>query len=76
MSFHHCRIYHGSGPNLSDRPRRAVSLHLQDGENRYRPVSLSDGTLVRYNHDHLVRRTPQDMPDYADPDYCPVIWRS
>jgi phytanoyl-CoA dioxygenase PhyH len=74
MSFHHCRIYHGSGPNVSGRPRRAVSLHLQDGENRYRPVTLSDGTLVRYNHDHLVRRTGDGQPDYADPEYCPVLW--
>jgi ectoine hydroxylase-related dioxygenase (phytanoyl-CoA dioxygenase family) len=76
MSFHHCRIYHGSGPNLSDRPRRAVSLHLQDGANQYRAVSLSDGTPVRYNHDHLVRRTPLGVPDYADPDYCPVVWQA
>ena len=76
MSFHHCRIYHGSGPNLSDRPRRAVSLHLQDGGNQYRAVSLSDGTPVRYNHDHLVRRTSLGAPDYADPDYCPVVWQA
>jgi hypothetical protein len=76
MSFHHCRTYHGSGGNLSDRPRRAISLHLQDGDNRYRPVSLSDGTPVRYNHDYLVRRTASDEPDYSDPDFCPVLWRS
>lgn len=75
MNFHHCRIYHGSGANVSDRPRRAISLHLQDGENRYRPVTLSDGTLVKYNHDHLVRRTADGHPDYADPAFCPVIWR-
>jgi len=75
MNFHHCRIYHGSGPNLSDRPRRAISLHLQDGDNRYRPATLSDGTLVKYNHDHLVRHTPGSTPDYADPEFCPVIWR-
>lgn len=75
MNFHHCRIYHGSGANVSDRPRRAISLHLQDGDNRYQPVTLSDGTLVKYNHDHLVRRTPDGHPDYADPAYCPVIWR-
>ena len=31
MNFHHCRTYHGSGANVSDRPRRAISLHLQDG---------------------------------------------
>jgi hypothetical protein len=76
MSFHHCRIYHGSGLNRADRPRRAISLHLQDGANRYRPVSLSDGTPVIYNHDHLVRRTADGMPDYADPEFCPVIWKS
>jgi hypothetical protein len=74
MSFHHCRTYHGSGPNVSDRPRRAISLHLQDGENEYREYRLSDGTPAAYNHDILVRRTPDGRPDYADPVYCPTIW--
>jgi ectoine hydroxylase-related dioxygenase (phytanoyl-CoA dioxygenase family) len=74
MSFHHCRIYHGSGQNRSDRPRRAISFHLQDGENAYRRYELSDGSIVSYNHDVLVRETPDGRPDYADPAYCPVIW--
>jgi len=74
MSFHHCRIYHGSGANVSGRPRRAVSLHLQDGANEYREYPLSDGTPAAYNHDVLVRRTADGRPDYADPDFCPVIW--
>jgi ectoine hydroxylase-related dioxygenase (phytanoyl-CoA dioxygenase family) len=76
MSFHHCRIYHGSGPNVSDQPRRAVSLHLQDGDNAYREYPLPDGSLAFYNHDALVRRTPEGRPDYADPEYCPTLWRS
>jgi hypothetical protein len=75
VSFHHCRTYHGSGANLSDQPRRAISLHLQDGANEYREFRLSAGTPVAYNHDSLVRRTPDGRPDYADPAYCPVIWR-
>jgi len=75
MSFHHCRTYHGSGANRTDRPRRAISLHLQDGDNRYRPFTLSDGTSVRYNHDSLVRRGDDGLPDYSDPTYCPVLWR-
>lgn len=75
MSFHHCRTYHGSGPNLSSRPRQAISLHLQDGDNRYRPFRRADGSLVVYNHDVLVRRDSRGLPDYADPDYCPVLWR-
>lgn len=76
MSFHHCRIYHGSGPNRSGRPRQAISLHLQDGGNRYRRYAASDGSPVQYNHDYLVRRTPAGTPDYADPEFCPTLWRS
>jgi len=74
MSFHHCRTYHGSGANVSGRPRRAVSLHLQDGDNEFREFPLSDGSLAFYNHDSLVRKTLDGRPDYADPDYCPTLW--
>jgi Phytanoyl-CoA dioxygenase (PhyH) len=76
MSFHHCKTYHGSGQNLSDRPRRAISLHLQDGANTYRPFRKSNGEPVVYNHDVLVRKDAEGHPDYADPDFCPVLWRS
>jgi ectoine hydroxylase-related dioxygenase (phytanoyl-CoA dioxygenase family) len=76
MSFHHCRTYHGSGRNRSDRPRRAVSFHLQDGANEYRRFALSTGDPVAYNHDVVVRHTADGRPDYADPTYCPVIWRT
>ncbi|MEU6582357.1 phytanoyl-CoA dioxygenase family protein [Nocardia sp. NPDC046763] len=75
MSFHHCRTYHGSGANLSAQPRRAVSLHLQDGTNTYQEARLSDGSLVAYNHDALVRRI-DGRPDYSDPRFCPTVWRS
>jgi hypothetical protein len=74
ISFHHCRTYHGSGGNRSANPRRALSLHLQDGANEYRPFTLSDGSTVAYNHDALVGTTADGRPDYADPTYCPVIW--
>jgi len=76
MSFHHCRIYHGSGANRSPRPRRAISFHLQDGANSYRPYILSTGETVAYNHDVLVRRQPDGHPDYSDPEFCPVTWHS
>jgi len=76
MSFHHCRIYHGSGYNRGSMPRRAISFHLQDGENRWRPFDKSDGTRVVYNNDVLVRSTAEGNPDYADPEFCPVIWQS
>jgi ectoine hydroxylase-related dioxygenase (phytanoyl-CoA dioxygenase family) len=76
MSFHHCRIYHGSSRNVSGRPRRAISLHLQDGDNRWRRYPRPDGGVLVYNHDAVVRRTSQGTPDYSDPVYCPVLWRS
>lgn len=74
VSFHHCRTYHGSGPNRADQPRRAFSLHLQDGDNRWRPYPLQNGSLLAYNHDDLVRRDAEGRPDYTDPDFCPVLW--
>ncbi|HEY7146918.1 MAG TPA: phytanoyl-CoA dioxygenase family protein [Streptosporangiaceae bacterium] len=76
MSFHHCRIYHGSGHNVSGRPRRAISFHLQDGDNQWRRFSRPDGSALVYNNDIVVRKTSQGTPDYADPDYCPVLWAS
>ncbi|KRV50478.1 phytanoyl-CoA dioxygenase [Wenjunlia vitaminophila] len=74
MSFHHCKTYHGSGANRSDRPRRAISLHLQDGDNRWQRYPLADGSVLSYNHDHVVRRDAQGNPDYTDPRYCPQTW--
>jgi hypothetical protein len=76
MSFHHCRVYHGSGHNRSSRPRRAISLHLQDGENQWRRYLRPDGGQVVYNHDVVVGKTGQGTPDYSDPEYCPVLWRA
>jgi ectoine hydroxylase-related dioxygenase (phytanoyl-CoA dioxygenase family) len=76
MSFHHCRIYHGSGYNQSGRPRRALSYHLQDGTNHWRPFRRPDGSLLKYNHDTVLRMTEQGTPDYADPEFCPVLWAS
>ncbi|MEU6130941.1 phytanoyl-CoA dioxygenase family protein [Saccharopolyspora sp. NPDC047091] len=76
MTFHHCRLYHGSGPNLGDRPRRAISMHLQDGSNAYRDHRLAtDSRQTTYKHDELVRRTADGVPDYADPEFCPVLWQ-
>lgn len=74
MSFHSCLTYHGSGNNRSSRPRQAISFHLQDRKNQWRPFRLSDDSLLTYNHDVLVRRTADGHPDYSDPTFCPVLW--
>ncbi|AWS45076.1 phytanoyl-CoA dioxygenase family protein [Streptosporangium sp. 'caverna'] len=67
VSFHHCRTVHGSGPNLSGRPRRSLAVHLQPGDNR-------PSLRARHGLDDLVRRDPEGRPDYADPAVCPRLW--
>ena len=76
MSFHHCRIYHGSGHN---RSTHAQAGDLAAPAGRRQPVAAritkADGTKVVYNNDVLVRTTAAGTPDYADPDFCPVTWQ-
>lgn len=75
VSFHHCLTIHGSGPNLTNQPRRAIAVHMQDGSNCYQMGHYADGTLARHPNDRLVRQL-DGVPDYADPDFCPQLWPS
>ena len=74
VSFHHCMLFHGSGPNHTDKPRGAVILHLQDEANRYQKAFYADGRLVEIHNDRLVRQDRNGDPDYSDPDFCPIMW--
>ncbi len=74
VSFHHMRTLHASGPNVSDMPRFAVAVHLQDSANRYQFRSAADGTPIVLPHDKLCRRDGEGKPDYADPATFPVLW--
>jgi hypothetical protein len=73
VSFHSCLTIHGSGPNTSERPRRAIAIHLQDGDNRYSHRRRADGQVYTHANDRFVRRT-DGAPDYADPALCPVLF--
>lgn len=75
VSFHHMRTYHGSGGNRTDRARRSVSIHLQDEGNRFVRRPLRDGAEAAHPVDSLCKRVG-GVPDYTDPDYFPVLWRS
>lgn len=74
VSFHHCRTYHGSGPNRKPDPRRVVTVRFQDDGNQWRDFRKPGGRAATYSHDAFVRRTAGGDPDYTDPEYCPVIW--
>lgn len=73
VSFHHCRMIHGSGPNMSDAPRHSLSVHLQDGANRHRERKNEKGEIIFHRNDTLCRIVAGE-PDYTDPDFCPVLW--
>lgn len=72
VSFHHCRTIHGSGPNVADRPRRAIALHLQPAANRHAERHDAAGDLLRHGNDDLTRGA-DGRPDYADPVFCPLL---
>jgi ectoine hydroxylase-related dioxygenase (phytanoyl-CoA dioxygenase family) len=74
VSFHHMYTLHGSGVNATDEPRYAIAVHLQDGDNRYEEAVDTDGRKAQYVHDGFVATDERGFPDYADPEFCPVIW--
>lgn len=74
VSFHHCLTFHGSAPNVSDRPRIVLVLHLQDADNAYVPAVAEDGEPLVYKHDPIARRDAEGRPDYTDPVLCPRLW--
>jgi Phytanoyl-CoA dioxygenase (PhyH) len=74
VSFHDCRVVHGSGPNRSGRTRVALAVHLQSVENRYQPVFNEDGKRRGHLNDLLCRADADGNPDYTDPEIFPQLW--
>jgi len=68
LSFHHCMTLHGSGPNLSQRPRRSLVVHLLPEGTRYRAGSPSEG------HMNVRLLGGRDGDPFAGP-YFPVLYR-
>ncbi len=74
VSFHHCRLIHGSQPNSADVPRLALAVHFQDSTNRYTPATNAEGHEVVHINDVLCRQGADGLPDYGDSDVCPLLW--
>ena len=74
ISFHHARTIHGSYPNRGDQFRTALTVHLQDDENRYQRVMDGNGRLKVHVNDVLCRKNAIGEPDYSDPSICPTLW--
>ena len=76
VSFHHGGTIHGSRPNRGERPRIALTVHFQDLDNRYELHSDAEGRPILHVNDLLCRAGDDGLPDYADPDICPILWRA
>jgi ectoine hydroxylase-related dioxygenase (phytanoyl-CoA dioxygenase family) len=74
VSFHHCAAIHGGQANLSDRPRIALAVHMQDDSNSYQVYKDKEGKQAFHILDTLCRKLPAGTPDYKDPDICPIMW--
>lgn len=72
VSFHNCRVIHGSGPNLSREPRRSIAIHLQPEDNRYQRFAQTNGQIAQHHNDRLCRLV-DGVPDYTDPRICPAL---
>lgn len=75
VSFHHCMTLHGSGPNSSDLPRIALSVHMQGESNRWREYEylMPDGSIKKHDVEILARKR-NGVPDFTDPAICPYLW--
>jgi ectoine hydroxylase-related dioxygenase (phytanoyl-CoA dioxygenase family) len=45
VSFHHSLTIHGSGPNLTQRPRRSFVIHMMAGDVRYKSGTWCDAHM-------------------------------
>ena len=62
--FHHGRIFHGSGTNRTDAPRRALVSHCMSSDARYHPTNVGQ-IYGRYK-----RAGSTEM----DESFFPVLW--
>lgn len=74
VSFHHGWTVHASYPNTSGQPRLSYAVHLQDGDNHYRPYRDREGREIHIFDETLCRRLPNGDPDFSDPEVFPTVW--
>ena len=74
VSFHHGWTVHGSYPNTSGQPRLSFAVHLQDGDNHYRPFRNAQGREIHIVDEKLCRTLPNGDPDFSDPAVFPTFW--
>jgi ectoine hydroxylase-related dioxygenase (phytanoyl-CoA dioxygenase family) len=65
ISFHHNATLHGSGPNLDDKPRIGLALHLR-----------TERSTPKRDTKAFPDYKSSYMPYLEDPIRCPVLWNA
>jgi Phytanoyl-CoA dioxygenase (PhyH) len=73
-SFHQGWTIHASLANTSGQPRLSLAVHMQDGNNHYKPHVNAEGREVHMFDEKLCRKLPNGDPDFSDPAVFPTIW--
>ena len=74
VCFHNCHVIHASKPNISKKSRLALAIHFQDHRNHYQTHLDQDGQPVSIGYDNLCSRDENDLPNYRDPSFFPVVF--
>ena len=61
--FHHGLLWHGSCPNLSDKPRISISLHLMDGNAKFSGLDINP----------VFNKFKLDGSDEMNPSFFPIL---
>lgn len=67
VSFHHSMTIHGSGPNVTDKPRRNLVIHMMSDGTAYRAGSVSE-----HHMNALLLNAPGGTP-YAG-EFFPLLY--
>tara|TARA_B100000497_G_C7695091_1_gene424219 strand:- start:935 stop:1681 length:747 start_codon:yes stop_codon:yes gene_type:complete len=73
VSIHSCNTIHCSYPNVSDKTRLALAVHLQDDSNHYQKAFKADGTKIVIGYDQICSKDQNGDPNYHDDQIFPLI---
>lgn len=76
VSFHNCNTIHSSTPNVSNKNRFALAVHLQDASNHYQKAYKETGEPIAIGYDKICSKDVNGDPDYADEKLFPVLWKA
>ncbi|MEK9612743.1 MAG: phytanoyl-CoA dioxygenase family protein [Flavobacteriaceae bacterium] len=72
-SFHSCHTIHSSSPNISNKSRLALAVHLQDDSNHYQEAFKPNGEKIIIGYDKICAKDVNGNPDYSDKLMFPII---